>query len=167
MSQAISAEVEKYSQSLEKLGIDHEIVEHPESGIILEVVKFLDLTLAETLPTMIMKTGNEFIALIRRGDCRLDFKKIKQLVGKSVRMAAPEEFTSLTNLPLGAARVYNPGLKTYIDEKVFTKEELTGGSGAFNCSIRYKTETLKHLPDSQIVSITHARPVVHPKVIPD
>lgn len=154
MSQKISDEVKSYSQSLDELGIDHQIVEHPESGAIPEVIEFLGITLSDTLPTMIMKTGDEFIAIIRRGDCRLGFKKIKQLVGKNVRMATPEEFTELTNLPLGAARVHNPGLKTYIDEKVFTKEYLTGGSGAFNCSIQYKTETLKHLPDSQVVSIT-------------
>ena len=154
MNQTVSDDVKSYSQLLEELGIDHEIVEHPESSAIPEVVSFLGITLADTLPTMIMKTGDEFVAIIRRGDCRLDFKKIKQLVGKNVRMATPEEFTDLTNLPLGAARVYNPGLKTYIDEKVFTKEYSTGGSGAFNCSIHYKTETLKHLPDSLVVSIT-------------
>lgn len=154
MSKIISGDVKTYSRSLEQLGIGHQIVEHPASSAIPEVVDSLGITLAETLPTIIMKTGDEFIAVVRRGDCRLDFKKIKQLVGKNVRMATPEEFTKLTALPLGAARVYNPGLTTYIDKKIFTKNYLIGGSGAFNCSIRYEAETLKRLPDSQIVNIT-------------
>jgi prolyl-tRNA editing enzyme YbaK/EbsC (Cys-tRNA(Pro) deacylase) len=150
----ISEEVEAYSQSLRDLGIVHEILDHPESSAIPEVAEYLGITLTDTLPTMIMKAGENFIAIIRRGDCRLDFKKIKASVSKNIRMATPEEFTELTGLPLGAARVYNPGMKTYMDEKLFSNKELVGGSGAFNCSIRYETGTLNKLPDSYVVDIT-------------
>ena len=150
----MSTEMRQYSDTLTTLDIGHEIIEHPELKTPPEVCGYLGLTLADGLSTMIMKADGRYIAVIRRDDCRVDFKKIKQLAGKSVRMALPEEFTELTGQPLGAARVYNPGLVTYLDDKIFEKEYLIGGSGSFTCSIRYRTQDLKNIPGSIAVSIS-------------
>jgi len=150
----ISEDVQAYSKTLTELGLGHHIVEHPELKTPPETQAYLGLGMDEGISTMIMKTGNGFVAIIRRDDCRIDFKKVKQLVSKNIRMATPEEFTNLTGQPLGAARVYNPGLATYIDEKVFEPEVATGGSGSFTCSIRYNTADLKKIPNSQVVQIS-------------
>lgn len=149
-----SKEIQNYSDALTALSIKHEIVEHPELKTPPEVCAYLGITLVDGLSTMIMKADDTYIALIRRDDCRIDFKKVKQFAGKNVRMANAQEFTTLTGLPLGAARVYNPGLNTYLDEKIFEKEYLIGGSGSFMCSIRYKTADLKKIPGSTIVLAT-------------
>lgn len=150
----ISQEIQSYSAQLTALHIAHTIVEHPELKTPPEVCSYLGITLADGLSTMIMKTADSYIAVIRRDDCRVDFKKIKQFAGKNVRMATAQEFTTLTGLPLGAARVYNPGLATYIDEKIFEKEYLIGGSGSFTCSIKYNTADLKNIPGSTVVSVS-------------
>jgi prolyl-tRNA editing enzyme YbaK/EbsC (Cys-tRNA(Pro) deacylase) len=150
----MNEEITAYSQQLTDLGVENEIVEHPDLKAVPEVAAYLGITVADTLPTMIMKAGDEFVVIIRRGDTRLDFKKVKQTISKNIHMATPEEFTELTKLPLGTARVYNPGLKTYVDKNVFEKDHLVGGSGSFTCSIRYKTEDLKKLPDVQIVDVS-------------
>jgi len=149
----MSDEIRQYSEDLIALGVENEIVEHPDLRAVSDVAAALGITMADTLPTMIMKAGDDFVAIIRRGDTRLDFKKVKLTISKNIRMATPEEFANLTGLPLGTARVYNPGLKTYIDEKVFGKEYLMGGSGSFTCSIRYKTQDLKSIPRVETVSI--------------
>lgn len=144
-----------YSEELKKLGIKHEIVEHPDLRTPQEVQDYLHLTMADGLSTMLMKADDSFIAIVRRDDTRLDFDKIKKAAGvKNVRMAKPEEFDEITHgLPLGAAPVYNPGIKTYLDEHLFEKETLTGGSGSFLCSFRYNTEDLKKIPESTVVDI--------------
>ena len=104
---------------------------------------------------MLMKADDNFIAVIRRDDCRMDFGKIKKLLDISnLRMADKEEFVEITKLPLGAAKAVNPGLKTVLDNKLFEKEYLTGGTGSFTCSFRYKSEDLKKIPDSIIADIT-------------
>lgn len=148
-----------YSEELKKLEIEHEIVEHPDLRTPQEVQDFLHLTLADGLSTMLMKADDSFIAVIRRDDCRLDFEKIKKAAGvKSIRMANPEEFNQITNgLPLGAAPVYNPGIKTYLDNKLFEKEILTGGSGSFLCSFRYKAEDFKKIPDSIVCDLAESK----------
>ena len=144
-----------YSKTLHSLGISHTIIEHPELKTPQEVQDFLGFTLADGLSTMIMQADDRFIAIIRRDDCRLDFGRIKKTLGiKNLRMADAQEFVAVTHLPLGAAQVYNPGLQTLLDKKLFEKDILTGGSGSFTCSIRYKSEDLQKLPESMVVDIT-------------
>jgi tryptophanyl-tRNA synthetase len=155
MTDKIEQSVKEYSQELKQLGIGHKIVEHPDFRTQVEVQDFLGLTLADGLSTMIMKADSDFVAVIRRVDCKLDFDKIKKILGvKNLRMANPEEFTEVTHVPAGAAKVFNPGLKTVLDKKIFEKEILTGGSGSFTCSFRYKVKDLKRLPESQIFEVT-------------
>lgn len=150
----IDQKVKDYSQSLKKLGIGHEIAEHPSLKTPTEVQGYLGLTLADGLSTMIMKADDEFVSVIRRDDCRLDFDKIKKaVVVKTIRMANPEEFRRVTGMPLGAARVVNPGLRTFLDQRLFEKDLLTGGSGSFECSIRYKADDLKKIPNSQVADL--------------
>jgi prolyl-tRNA editing enzyme YbaK/EbsC (Cys-tRNA(Pro) deacylase) len=103
---------------------------------------------------MIMKAGDKFVVVIRRCDFRVDSKKLKKLVGNKLRIATPEEFTELIAVPVGAAKAYNPSFDTYLDVKLFEKEYLTGGSGSFTTSIRYKSEDLKKIPGSKVVDIS-------------
>lgn len=146
----INKEIQEYSNSLTKLGIEHSIIEHPELKNPAEAYAYFKLPIGSGIPTVIMKADSSYIVILRRDDFRIDFKKLKQLIGKNIRMATPEEFTTLTGLSLGTARVYNPGLITYIDDKIFEKEWLMGGSGSFTCSIRYKTEGLRKIPNNRI-----------------
>lgn len=150
----LTENLKQYSDTLASLHINHEIKNHPILKTPPEVCAYLGITLAHGLSTMIMKADDKYVAIIRRDDCRIDFKKIKNYVDKNVRMATPDEFTTLTGMPLGAARVYNQGLATYLDDKIFEKEYLIGGSGSFNCSIEYKTADLKNIPNSSVVSIS-------------
>ena len=65
---------------------------------------------------MIMKAEDEFVAIIRRDDCRLDSDKIKKAVGvKTIRMAKPDEFKNHGNAFGGGGEV-NPGMRTFLDK---------------------------------------------------
>lgn len=145
-----------YSEELTKLGIENQIVEHPSMQAIRDVLDYLKLNFSDCLPTLVMKADDEFIALVFRGDCKVDFKKVKQDFNiKDLRMATKEEFTTLTGLPIGAARVYIPEVnKTIIDKKVFESDYLLGGSGSFSCSIKYKTSDLTKIPNSLTACIS-------------
>lgn len=147
--------VGQYCAMLTQLGIENLAVEHPASREISGVLAFLDLALSDCVPTLIMSADDQFIAVVIRGDTKIDWKKLKAACGiRALRLATSEEFTELTHLPLGAARVYSPGMKTVIDAKVFEKEYLTGGSGRFDCSIRVKTSDLSKIPNSVVEDIT-------------
>lgn len=143
-----------YCNNLTSLGIENTILEHSPAREIEDVLRSLNLSLADCIPTLIMQADKNCIAVLIRGDTRANFKKIKKVCGvKDLRMATPEEFFRVTMLPAGAARVYTPNLKTIIDTKVFEQAYLTGGSGRFDCSIRVKTADLKNIPDCMVADI--------------
>ncbi len=150
----VDEDVRRYCDSLTELGIENAAVEHPTSREISGVLAALGLSFADCVPTLIMRADDDFIAVVIRGDTRADFKKIKKTFGiKNLRMATPDEFTERTGLPVGTARVYNPGIRTIVDDLVFEKEYLTGGSGRFDCSIRVRTSDLRGIPDCTVADI--------------
>lgn len=150
----IDSKITHYSQELKTLGIEHKILEHPELKSIQEVQNFLGYGLDESLATLIMKTENGFVAVIRRGDCKLDSKKAKKALGvESLRIATEEEFKELTGVVPGAAHVLHPVSQTLIDSKVFEKEFINGGSGSLLVTLRYKSHDLKKIPRSLVADI--------------
>ena len=150
----ITPDVQKYSDELEKLGITHTVLEHPELVTVEDVQKYLGFGLDEALATLILKTENGYVAIIRRGDCTLDNKKIKKILGvTSLRMATDEEFTSLTGVVPGAAHILHKVDTTLIDSKLLEKKEINGGSGSLLYTFRYQTSDLTKIPNSQVVDI--------------
>jgi prolyl-tRNA editing enzyme YbaK/EbsC (Cys-tRNA(Pro) deacylase) len=147
--------VSNYIKLLADLGIQSQIIEHPPHRAIADVLEFLQFSFTDCMPTLIMKADGEYLALVIRGDCKADLKKVKKdFKFKDLRLATPEEFTILTGLPVGAARVYTPDLKTIIDPKIFEKDYLIGGSGSFSCSIKYKTADLVKIPNHMVAEVT-------------
>lgn len=151
----VTDDVRDYCASLSELGVENAPLTHPESREIRGVLDALGLTFSDCVPSLIMKADGNPVVVVIRGDTRADFKKIKKALGVGdLRMATPSEFGEITGVPVGAARVYNPGLRTLIDKKVFEKEYLTGGSGHFDCSIRVKTADLAKLPRSEVLDVS-------------
>jgi len=151
----IDKNVFAYSERLKKLGINHKILEHPELVTVEDVQKYLGSGLDEALATLIMKTEKGFVAVIRRGDCSFNNKKIKKILkADSLRMATDEEFTKLTGVVPGAAHILNPVITTLIDQKAFEKGKINGGSGSLLYTFSYNTQDLKKIPNSQVVDIS-------------
>ena len=147
--------VTEYCNRLIKLGIAHEVLGHPELVSVDDVQKYLGFGLDEALVTLIMKTEKGFVAVIRRGDCSLDSKKVKKILKvESLRMATDEEFTKLAGVVPGAAHILNPVMITLIDNKVFENEKLNGGSGSLLYTFRYNTHDLRKIPNNQVVNIS-------------
>jgi prolyl-tRNA editing enzyme YbaK/EbsC (Cys-tRNA(Pro) deacylase) len=146
--------IQRYCALLRQLNIEHEVVEHPPvQQHYSEALDWLNITLADCLPTLVMKADDRFITVVSRGDCRVDFKKLKkQLRLKNLRLATTEEFASLIEVPVGTARPYEPGVaETLLEQKIFEKPFLMGGSGSFAHGIWYKTADLIHIPNSTII----------------
>lgn len=147
--------VEDYCKQLSALGIAYEVLEHPQLVSVEAVQKYLGYGMSDSAATLVMKADDKFVAIIRRGDTKLDSEKVKKLLGiTSLRMATEEEFAEVTGVPSGAASVYIPHIPTYIDKKIFEKEFINAGSGSLLVTIRYKSEDLKKIPDIKNVDIT-------------
>ncbi len=147
--------VEEYSKKLEKLGIEHSFVKHPPLKEVADIMRHLGLPLSDGFSTLVMKADDQYVVVIRRDDCRLDYKKIKKILHASnLRIAEEAEFEKMTGLKSGAAHVLIPNFKIFLDKRLFEKEYLLGGCGTFEYSCRYKTTDLQKIPNSQVDSLT-------------
>ncbi len=160
----IDPKVKKYSDDLRKLGIGHEILEHPQLVSVEAVQKYLGYGLEDAGATLVMKADDHFVAIIRRGDTKLDNEKVKKYLGiTNLRIANEEEFAEITGVPSGAAKVYYPTLPTYIDKKIFEKEYINAGSGSLLYTFRYKSQDIKKIPGIKIVDFTSDEGETSPK----
>jgi len=151
----IDEKVKKYSQELERLGIEHKVLEHPQLISIEAVQKYLGYGMDDAGSTLILKTADRFIGIMRRGDTKIDSEKVKNFLGVSeIRMATDEEFEEVTKSPIGAGPVYMSGVTLYIDKKIFEKEYINAGSGSLLYTVKYKTRDLEKIPGSTIVDFT-------------
>lgn len=145
--------VSQYSQKLKDLGIEHTLVEHPPIVEVFDCMRYLGLPISEGFSTLVMKADDRYVAIIRRDDCQLKLVEACKIIGcKKLTLASPDEFEKITHLPSGAANVLT-GLPTYLDNGLFEKEYLMGGSGSLSITIRYKSKDLKKIPSSQVVDI--------------
>lgn len=148
----INQSVSYYSDTLKILGIEHTIYEHPYMVNPVEVQSFLGETVADCVASLVMKADDRFIVLLKKGDDHINFKKVKKtLKVGNLRFATKEEFEEITHLPFGSARPYIADLTIYIDQRVFDKPYLNGGTGSFEVTFKYKTQDLKNIPNSQII----------------
>jgi len=144
-----------YSKTLTAIDIEHKILEHPHLIKSEEVQNYLGENITDCVATLIMEADHKFIVILKKGNDHLNFKKIKKsLKISNLRFATKEEFEETTKLPFGTARIYIPGLETYIDQRVFDKKYLNGGTGSFTCTFKYKTEDIKKIPGSVIVEVS-------------
>ncbi len=98
-----------------------------------------------------------FVMVLVAGRDQVDWRKFRQLVGRSrVRMATEEEVLEVTGYRVGTVSPF--GLKNQvrvmIDESVLREEEVSLGSGVRQMAIIMKSADLrKALGDAEIVSL--------------
>lgn len=144
-----------YSKKMVGFGIKNKILEHDSLVEAADVVAQLGYTLNDSVATLIMKADKNFVAVLRRDVTKISFKKIRKLLGvTTLQIATPEEFRQVTGLEIGTARFYVPGVKTYIDQKVFLKKTILGGTGSLTTTFQCQSEDLKKLPGIQVVDVT-------------
>lgn len=100
----------------------------------------------------------EFVMVLVAGRAQVDWKKLRQRVGRSrIRMATEEEVLEVTGYRVGTVSPFglkNP-VKVLIDSSVLKEEEISVGSGVRNMAIIMKSTDLQGtLGDAEIVSLT-------------
>jgi Cys-tRNA(Pro)/Cys-tRNA(Cys) deacylase len=99
----------------------------------------------------------EFVLVLVAGREQVDWRKLRQLVGRSrVRMATEDEVLDVTGYRVGTVSPFglkNP-VKVLIDESVLREEEVSTGSGVRNIAIILKSEGLRlALGNAEVVSL--------------
>ena len=99
----------------------------------------------------------EFLMVLVAGPAQIDWKKLRQLVGRSrLRMATEDEVLSVTGYRVGTVSPFGlkNQIKVLIDESVLKEEEVSIGSGVRNTAIILRAADLRSaLGDAEIVSL--------------
>jgi Cys-tRNA(Pro)/Cys-tRNA(Cys) deacylase len=147
------------SIALEKLNIPHHVFHHEGPLMSFEQAA----TERNQRPEQIVRSilfqirPEEFVMVLVAGREQVDWKKLRQLVGRSrMRMATEEEVLEVTGYRVGTVSPF--GLKNQvrvlIDASVLREKEVSTGSGIRNMAIILKSEDLhRALGESEIVSL--------------
>ncbi len=150
------------SLALEKQHIPHQIFRHEKQ------VESLEQAAAdrEQRPEQVVRSilfqirAGEFVMVLMAGPAQVDWKKLRQLVGRSrIRMATEDEVLEITGYRVGTVSPF--GLKqpvrVLIDATVLKEEEVSTGSGIRNVAIILKSVDLRRaLEGAEIVSLADA-----------
>lgn len=147
------------SVALEKLNIPHSVFHHEKP------LKSFEQAAEERnqKPEQIVRSilfqirAEEFLMVLVAGREQIDWKKLRQFVGRSrVRMATEEEVLEVTGYRIGTVSPFglkNP-VRILIDESVLREEELSLGSGTRQMAIIMKSADLRQvLREAEIVSL--------------
>ena len=150
------------SIALEKLNIPHQVFQHEQT------LRSFEQAAAERnqRPEQIVRSilfqirPEEFLMVLVAGREQVDWKKLRQFVGRSrLRMATEEEVLEITGYRVGTVSPFGlkHPVKVLIDESVLREEEVSLGSGVRQMAIIMKSADLhKALGESEIVSLLGA-----------
>ena len=147
------------SIALEKLNIPHRVFHHEKP------LKSFEQAAEERnqRPEQIVRSilfqirAEEFVMVLVAGREQVDWKRLRQFVGRSrIRMATEEEVLNVTGYRIGTVSPFglkNP-VRILIDESVLRQEELSLGSGMRQVAIIMKSVDLRSaLQEADIVSL--------------
>ena len=150
------------SIALETLNIPHRVFRHENQLMSFEQAAAERNQRPEQIVRSILfqiRPG-EFVMVLVAGREQVDWRKLRQFVGRSrVRMATEEEVLEVTGYRVGTVSPFGlkTELKVLIDESVLREEEISLGSGSRQMAILMKSADLRQvLGDSEIVSLLEA-----------
>ena len=165
---AYLARIEKH---LKRLGIKYQIIDLGAEIFRVEDVVKAGVKAHEVVKTLLVKTPNNpenlkwdknlrsfvnvpFVACAIRGAERLDFKKIKRLLGSGAKLAKPDEVREIVGVPVGAVCPILIGIPLYFDQKVMKLKNVNLGSGDLTKGLDVSLADLLHaVGEYQVVEL--------------
>ena len=145
---------------LENLGIPHRVFHHTTRLTSFEQAAADRKQRPEQIVRSILFQirPEEFMMVLVAGREQVDWKRLRQLVGRSrVRMATEDEVLEVTGYRVGTVSPFGlkNQVKVLIDASVLREEEISIGSGVRNMAIIMKSADLRYaLGEAEIVSLT-------------
>ncbi|MBD3207329.1 hypothetical protein GF319_13440 [Candidatus Bathyarchaeota archaeon] len=141
---------------LKEKGIAYRIIELSDRAIsVKDVIEYSksEINAEEICKTIIVKdkNGRKYGIFLRGGD-RVDFRKLKTILGK-VSIASLEEVKKSTGVEPGAVCPLTIDMPVIVDNRVFENERLNFGSGDHLYGIEIRTEDLQKVIDFKVEDI--------------
>jgi len=141
---------------MEDKGVDYRIIELTDRAVtVKDVVRYAkeEINLDEICKTIVLKDrkGRMHAVFLRGGD-RIDFGKLRSLMGKA-SVATPNEVEEATGVKPGAVCPLLLDIPLYVDERVFIKEKVNFGSGNHLYGIELSPKDLDKIIAFKVVDV--------------
>jgi len=143
-------------ETCKRANIRHEFIPLPED-LPLDIashVKFHGIPMKQAMATLLFKSENGFIAVVKRADCRINSGRLKKLVGvKKLNFASPDDLKEL-KAEIGIVPLVGLNLPHYVDQKVLEADTIYGGSGDKNYGLKMLSKDLLIINDAILGDFT-------------
>ncbi len=143
-------------EELRAKGILFRLIELNDRAVSIDDVVRLskgDIRREEICKTMIVKTGAGYRGAFLKGDRRVDFDKLRALLGSEVRLASLKEVREVTGVDPGAVCPLLLGIPLLMDRQVMGLKKVNFGSGDHLYGIEMGPKDLADLRKAQIADI--------------
>ncbi len=149
------AKLEQIEKHLRQQNLLYKVVDlESEAFTVGDVVKS-GIDEDEVVKTLIVRANQGFVALALRGKDRLDFKKVRKLLGSKAELAKPDEVLKVVGVPIGAVCPVLVGIPLYFDKKVMDLENVHMGPGDLMHGLEMKlSDLIKAVGDYLIEDLT-------------
>ena len=144
-------------RALRDRGVDFRIIELKQRAVSVEdVVKYSksEIAVDEICKTILLKdSAGERHAVFLLGGHRIDFGKVKAVIGRSAKIATFEEVKATTGVEPGAICPILLAPPLLVDRRVLTKERINFGSGDHLYGLEIKSRDFEKLVEYHLVDI--------------
>jgi len=145
----------RVQQVLNKAGIPHRVIRLKNPAINIEdVIAYSEepINPEEICKTILIKQRNRYIALLLRGRDKIDFKKLKKIIGKA-RIASLDEVKEVTGAEPGAVCPLLIDVPVLVDVRVLSLKRLNFGSGDPLYGVEISTGDLGRVLEYTVVDV--------------
>ena len=147
MRQEVERGIESTLKLMRELGVEGEILRHEKvSGRTSSgAAEALGVPISRVLKTLIFTSKGKYVAVITRGDKRVDTKALQKVSGlKKPRLARPDEVKALTGFSPGGVPPFAPIGKVpcFIDKSVLELDWVVGAAGSEYAGVKFDPSVL-------------------------
>lgn len=145
---------ERMEQYFRENGVGYEVLRHPQAYTMPEVAAALHISGKQVAKVVMVKADGKLVMLVVASPYRLDFAKVRDLLGaKSVALAREEEFADV--FPDSATGAMPPfgnlyGVPVYVDEALAAQKEIVFRVGSHNEAMKVAYRDFARLVQPQV-----------------
>ena len=143
---------------LDENQIPYSVLTHTTAYTAQGAAATMQISGRELAKSVVLWAGEEMILAVLPAPNHVRLEKLSAEVGKSVRLATEQEFSSLfPDCELGAMRPFGSlyNLPTYVDESMAADEAIVFNAGTHRDAIRMRYEDFVRVARPRVCSFTH------------
>lgn len=146
----------RMEQYFRENGVGYQVLTHPQAYTMPEVAAALHISGKQVAKVVMVKADDRIVMLVVPSPYRLDFAKVREMLGaQEVTLAREEEFADLfPDCAVGAMPPFGNlyGVPVYVDEALAAQKEMVFRVGTHNEVMKIAYEDFARLAQPQVAS---------------